>query len=224
MSTPVRKETATLQTLAKLGSATVYEASGRRGGIDVPLVQVVPGSAIAGPARTVRCGQGDNRAVHEVMQHLQPGEVLVLTMPEPQPIALVGELLLTQAQHRGAAGVLVDAATRDIAEVRAMGLPVWTRWARIIGATKSHRGELDIEVTVGGTAIRPGDIVVLDEDGGAVIDRHHVREVLEASTARRDKESAMRERLSKGELSYDIHGLRAQDEAQPGSLQREAPA
>ena len=224
MTASVREEEATLRALADLGSATVYEASGRSGAIDVPLLQVVPGSAVAGPARTVRCGQDDNRAVHEVMQHLQPGEVLVLTMPEPHPVALVGELLLTQAQQRGAAGVLVDAATRDVAEVRRMGLPVWTRWARIVGATKVQRGELDVEVAVGGAAIRPGDVVVLDEDGGVVVDRDRVAEVVEASSARRDKEAAMRERLIRGELSYDIHGLRTQDEPTHGSARREAQA
>jgi 4-hydroxy-4-methyl-2-oxoglutarate aldolase len=220
VSASLQEQAATLRTLAELGSATVYEASGRRGVIDAPLLQVVPGSAVAGPARTVRCGQDDNRAVHEVMEHIQPGEVLVLTMPEPRPIALVGELLLTQAMHRGAAGVLVDAATRDLAEVRKMGLPVWTRWARIVGAGKSHRGELDVEVAVGGATIRPGDVVVLDEDGGVVVDRDDLDDVLQASIARRDKETAMRERLRRGELSYDIHGLRAQDTREA----QEAPA
>ena len=58
----------------------------------------MPGSRAAGPARTVRCGQDDNLMVHAVMAEVQPGEVLVLTMPEPRPVALVGELLATQAQ------------------------------------------------------------------------------------------------------------------------------
>ncbi len=68
---------------------------------------------MAGPARTVRCGQGDNLMVHAVMEQAQPGEILVLTMPEPAPVALIGELLATQALVRQVAGILVDAAVRD---------------------------------------------------------------------------------------------------------------
>src|SRR3979490_799756 len=113
--------------LAALGSATVYEAGGRRGYVDADLVQVVPGSRVAGPARTVRCGQDDNLMVHAVMAEGQPGEVIVLSMPEPRPVALVGELLATQARARGAAAMLIDASARDLEELAELGLPIWTR-------------------------------------------------------------------------------------------------
>ena len=100
--------------LARLGSATVYEAGGRGGYVDADLIQVVPGSRAAGPARTVRCGQDDNLMVHAVMADVQPGEVIVLSMPEPRPVALGGELLATQAQAHGAAAMLIDASVRDV--------------------------------------------------------------------------------------------------------------
>ena len=67
--------------LARLGAATVYEASRREGLVDADLRQIIPGSRVCGPARTVRCGQGDNLMVHAAMERLAPGEVLVLTMP-----------------------------------------------------------------------------------------------------------------------------------------------
>jgi 4-hydroxy-4-methyl-2-oxoglutarate aldolase len=91
----------------------VFEASGREGLVDLDLHQVIPGSRAAGPARTVRCGQGDILMVHAAMDRVQPGDVLVLTMPEPEPTALLGELLATQAKLRGAVAVLIDAAVRD---------------------------------------------------------------------------------------------------------------
>src|SRR5206468_2179804 len=94
--------------LAELGVATVYEASGRRGLIDADLERIVPGTSAAGPARTVRCGDGDNLMVHAAMAHAQAGDVLVLTMPAPKPVALMGDLLATQAKVRGVAAVLVD--------------------------------------------------------------------------------------------------------------------
>jgi 4-hydroxy-4-methyl-2-oxoglutarate aldolase len=195
--------------LARLGAATVYEASGRQGLVDVELRQIVPGSRACGPARTVRCGQDDNLMVHAAMARLQPGEVLVLTMPEPAAVALVGDLLATQAQARGAAAILVDAAVRDVEELAALGLPVWARWVRSRGATKTDVGALDVPVTVGGQEIRPGDLVVLDADGATVVAAERAAEVLEASRAREEKERAKRERLQAGALSYELDGLRA---------------
>jgi 4-hydroxy-4-methyl-2-oxoglutarate aldolase len=200
---------ARLSELARLGSATVYEAGGRGGYIDLDLHQLVPGSRVAGPARTVRCGQDDNLMVHAVMERIEPGDVLVLTMPEPRAVALVGDLLATQAKVAGAAGVLIDASVRDAAELAEMGLPIWARWLRVRGATKTVVGEIDVPVVVGGAGINPGDIVVLDADGGAILEAARVAEVLAASLEREEKERAKRARLAAGERSYDLDGLRA---------------
>lgn len=194
--------------LARLGSATVYEASGRDGMVDVGFEQVIPGSRAAGPARTVRCGQGDNLMVHAVMERIEPGDVVVLTMPEPEPVALVGELLATQAERRGAAALLVDAAVRDVEELRALGLPVWAHWVRVRGAEKAAVGSIDEPVEVGGAEIRPGDAVVLDEDGVVVVRRERLDEVLGASRERALREVDKRAKLSEGSLSYDLDGLR----------------
>src|SRR5579859_406386 len=173
--------------LAHYGVATVYEAAGRSGLIDIPLVQIIPGSRAAGPARTVRCGQGDNLMVHAVMEQAQPGEILVLTMPEPAPVALIGELLATQALVRQVAAILVDAAVRDAEELQSLGLPIWTRWIRVRGATKTHVGAINETVTVGGTSIAPGDLVVLDADGAVAIAAARAPAVLEAARARTHK-------------------------------------
>lgn len=194
--------------LSELGVATVYEASGREGLIDIPLIQLIPNSRVAGPARTVLCGQDDNLMVHAVIEHIQPGEVLVLSMPEPAPVALVGELLATQAKVRGAAGILVDASVRDVSELIELGLPIWGHFIRVRGATKTKIGELNRTVTVGGTDIAPGDIVVMDVDGGVRVNRERVEAVLKASEERLAREDALRKKLLAGQISYDLHGLR----------------
>jgi 4-hydroxy-4-methyl-2-oxoglutarate aldolase len=198
-----------LSELARLGSATVYEAGGRRGYVDVDLHQIVSGSRAGGPARSVLCGQDDNLMVHAVMERIVPGEVLVLAMPQPRPVALVGDLLATQAQAAGAAAVLVDASVRDVEELAEMGLPIWARWLRVRGAEKTQPGSLDVPVTVGGALINPGDIVVLDADGVAVVEAARVDEVLAASLQREEKERVKRAKLRAGERSYDLDGLRA---------------
>lgn len=199
--------------LAALGSATVYEAGGRRGYVDADLVQVVPGSRVAGPARTVRCGQDDNLMVHAVMAEVQRGEVIVLSMPEPRPVALVGELLATQARARGAAGMLIDASVRDVEELAELRLPIWARWVRVRGAGKDRRGVIGEPVTVGGATIRQGDVVVLDADGAAVVESERIDAVLAASRERSERERVKRAKLEAGALSYDLDGLRERVEA-----------
>lgn len=197
-----------LTRLRDLGVATVYEASGREGLIDIQLIQVIPGSRAAGPARTVRCGQDDNLMVHAVIEHIQPGEVLVLTMPEPRPVALIGELLATQVKVRRAAAILVDASVRDVTELVDLGLPIWARFVRARGATKTAIGEINGVVEVGGAAISPGDIVVLDADGAVCVQQARAEAVLDASEQRQVHEAHLREQLLAGAMSYDLHGLR----------------
>jgi 4-hydroxy-4-methyl-2-oxoglutarate aldolase len=198
----------TLAELARLGSATAYEAGGRRGYVDADLHQILPGSRVAGPARTVVCGQDDNLMVHAVMADVQPGEVIVLTMPSPRPVALVGDLLATQAKAQGAAGMLIDASVRDIEELVELGLPIWARWIRVKGAAKDVAGTIGEPVVVGGATIRTGDLLVLDADGVAVVEHERVDEVLGASLQREERERVKRAKLQGGALSYDLDGLR----------------
>jgi 4-hydroxy-4-methyl-2-oxoglutarate aldolase len=194
--------------LARLGVATVHEAAGRTGIIDLPLTQVVPGSRVAGPARIALCAPRDNTMVHAVIAHAEPGDVLVLTSAHPTPHAYIGELLATQAQQRGVAGILVDAAVRDLDELAAIGLPIWARWVRAQGATKGEIGELDVLVVVGGTEIRPGDLVVMDCDGAMALPAARVDEVVPLALEREKREAEMRQRYAAGELSYDAQGIR----------------
>ncbi len=147
--------------------------------------------------------------VHAVLDQVQPGEVLVLTMPEPEPVALVGELLATQALVRQVAALLIDASVRDTEELRSLGLPIWTRWIRVRGATKTKVGTINEPVVIGGATIAPGDIVVLDVDGAVVVAVQEAARVLEAAQAREAHEADLRKKLQAGALSYDLHGLRA---------------
>ncbi len=197
-----------LNRFSELGVATVYEASGRDGLIDIPLIQLIPGIRAAGPARTALCGQDDNLMVHAVIEQIQPGEVLVLSMPEPRSVALIGELLATQVKVRGAAAILVDAAVRDVEELAQLGLPIWAHFIRVKGATKTKVGELNVTLSIGGTQISPRDIVVLDADGAVCVKQERAVEVLKAAEDRFAREAGLRKKLLEGEMTYDLHGLR----------------
>ena len=183
---------------ARLGVATVHEAAGRLGVVDVPLMQVVPHSRVAGPARTALCAPHDNTMAHALIAAANPGDILVLTSPRPTPHAFIGELLATQAQKRGVAGILVDAAVRDLDELADIGLPVWARWVRAQGPEKGELGALDVLVLVGSIEFRPGDLVVMDCDGAMALPAARVDEVLPLALEREEQEAAMRKRYAGG--------------------------
>jgi 4-hydroxy-4-methyl-2-oxoglutarate aldolase len=199
--------------LAEIGTATVYEASGRQGLIDLPLIQVVPKSRAAGKARTVLCGQGDNVMIHACIEHIQPGEIVVLAQPESQAVALIGDMLVTQMAAAGAVGALLNGAVRDVEELVELGLPIWTQFVRVRGATKTEIGRLNIPVAMGGNIIYPGDIVVMDTDGAITVRPSRLDEILEKAEVRATKEAALREQYKNGLRSYDLRGWRKSVEA-----------
>jgi 4-hydroxy-4-methyl-2-oxoglutarate aldolase len=129
-------------------------------------------------------------------------------MPDPFPVALVGDLLATQAREQGVAALLVDGSVRDVEELAELGLPVWARWIRVRGAAKDAPGTLDEPVTVGGQRIAAGDVVVLDADGAAVVPSARIDDVLAASLEREERERVKRAKLEAGALSYDLDDLR----------------
>jgi 4-hydroxy-4-methyl-2-oxoglutarate aldolase len=194
--------------LAELGTATVYEAAGRQGLIDLPLIQIVSKSRVAGKARTVLCGQGDNLMVHACIEHIEPGEIVVLAQPESQAVALIGDMLVTQMKVAGAAGVLLNGSIRDFEDLVGLGLPIWAQFVRVRGATKREVGRLNVPVTLGGHVIYPGDIVVMDADGAIAVSSAQLDEVLAKAEERAMKEAALREQYKNGAHSYDLHGLR----------------
>lgn len=199
--------------LAEIGTASIYEASGREGLIDLPLIQLLPKSRVAGKARTVLCGQGDNLMVHACIEHIQPGEIVVLAQPTSQAVALIGDLLVTQIQVAGAAAILSNGAVRDAEELVNLGLPIWTQYQRVRGASKDKVGKLNIPVDIGGHRVHPGDIIVMDADGAVAVAHARLGEVLEKSEQRLLKEEAVRARYLNGERSYDMRGWREKVEA-----------
>lgn len=106
----------------------------------------------------------------------------------------------------------VNGSVQDADTLRELGLPVWTRWIRVRGATKTHRGAIDRHVVVGGAVICPGDAVVMDGDGVVVVAADRIDDVLAAGRAREAKEAEARREYLAGGLSYDLHGFRAADE------------
>jgi RraA family protein len=123
------------------------------------------GGALLGIAFTVRTRPGDNLAIHRALEMVGPGDVIVVDGGGDESRALVGEIMATIAQYRGAAGYVIDGAIRDAGALAASDFPVYARAAIHRGPYKSGPGEINVPVSVGGSVISPGDIVVGDEDG-----------------------------------------------------------
>jgi 4-hydroxy-4-methyl-2-oxoglutarate aldolase len=200
---------------ASYGVSTMFEAAGRTGLVDLDLIAHIPTAKVAGRARTVRCGQDDNLMVPAAIARAERGDILVMRMPESRPVSLLGELLATQCVARGVAGVLVDAAIRDAVAIRELGLPVWSRYVRARSAAKNVVGELDEPLELGGTTIASGDLIVLDGDGALAVPAGRAADVVRLASERDAAEASKRERYRRGELSYDLDGLRRLVERSP---------
>ncbi len=123
------------------------------------------GGALVGVAFTVRTRPGDNLAIHKALELVGPGDVIVVDGGGDESRALVGEIMKTIAQWRGAEGYVIDGAIRDVGAIAADTYPFFARAAIHRGPYKSGPGEINVPVSIGGLVISPGDIVVGDEDG-----------------------------------------------------------
>lgn len=194
--------------LAEAGAATVHEADGRRGAVSPGLSPIQTGARIAGSAVTVSCHPGDNLMIHAAVEQVRPGDVVVITTTSPSTDGMLGDLLATSLRARGAIGVVLDAGVRDVADLRAMGFPVWSRAISTQGTVKASPGSVNVPIVVGGQIVHPGDAIVADDDGIVVVPHERAATVVQAARARTAKEDAKRDRLAAGELGLDMYRLR----------------
>ena len=148
------------------------------------------GGKLAGCAFTVRTRPGDNLAIHKALELVGPGDVIVVDGGGDETRALIGEIMLNIAQYRGAAGYVIDGAVRDVGALAASDFPVFARAAIHRGPYKSGPGEINVPVSIGGSVIAPGDIVVGDEDGVVAFPQAIAPTLLEAVKAQIAREEA----------------------------------
>jgi len=204
-----RADLADVDALAAFGVATVHEAMGRTGYLGPQIRPVYLGSRVGGTAVTVVCWPGDNLMIHAAVEQCQPGDVLVVTTTSPSADGAFGELLGTSLLQRGVRGLVTTGGVRDVAELHAMGFPVFSAAVSAQGTVKATAGAVNVPIGISGQRIDAGDAIVADDDGVVVVPRRAVPEVVAAARARAEKEDVSRAAFRRGELGLDRYGLRA---------------
>lgn len=195
---------AQIETLKRLGTATVHEAQGQTGALTAAIKPIDPTRRLAGPAFTIDVPPGDNLIVHFGLTRARPGDVLVVNAKGYVECGLWGDILTLAAQQIGVQGLVIDGAVRDSEAIIALGFPAFARGVSIKGPQKNRSGHINIPISCGGTLIKPHDIVLGDRDGVVVIPQSNLNQVIAAALRREAAEIALKEGIRAGQSTVDL--------------------
>ena len=150
---------------ATLPAAILADVYGRRSTLSGRIAALSPAMKVAGPALTVEVRPGDNLMIHAALAIARPGDVIIVDGKADQTCALIGEIMVSQAMAIGVAGMVLDAAVRDVEALRTKGFPVFSFGFNPCGPTKRVSGRVNHPISVGGITVNPGDLVLGDADG-----------------------------------------------------------
>lgn len=149
---------------------------------------------LLGPAFTVRTNGMDYSALNEIKEHVQPGDVLVIDRNGDVEHAVVGEFRALNFIRLGLAGCIIDGAATDILEIQKMRFPTFSRTISARVAKSIGRdGAIGIPIQCGGVIVNPGELIIADDNGIAVISEAEAEEHLEYSLDLDKREKEWRE-------------------------------
>jgi len=190
-----------------IGSATVHEASGRKGYVDCAIKPIAQGVRICGPAFTVECHPKDNLMLHKALEKAQPGDIIVASTGGHYEAGYFGGLMATSAIARKVGGLAIDGCIRDSEEIIKTKWPVFCRGFCIFGTAKTGPGLVNHPIIFGGTLVNPGDLILGDGDGMVVVARVDCKTVLEKSIERVEAEKKKSAQLAAGISSVEFNKL-----------------
>ena len=189
---------ATARQFLDLPVANVSDSMARMTAGGARLRPYYSGGRMAGPAFTVKTRPGDNLMIHKALQLVQAGDVLVVDAGGDLTNALIGEIMVGHAAKIGVAGIIINGAIRDAAELRAGSLPVFAAGVTHRGPYKDGPGEINVPVAIDGMVIEPGDLVLGDEDGILSVPYADVDHILSATQAKQAAEVKMIAEIAAG--------------------------
>src|SRR3954468_7455681 len=156
-----------------------------------------------GQALTVQLSKGDLIDPLKALEMGQPGDIIVVDAGGDTEVSVCGGLMGGLAKNRGIRGMIVDGAGRDTDELEDIGWPIWTRAITARGthtmfSARKEELSINVPVTVGGVVVHPGDFVVADTIGVAVIPSAKAEEVVQMAKEQAEREQATREWVQKG--------------------------
>jgi regulator of RNase E activity RraA len=182
-----------------MASANVADAMGRFNFMD-PAIRSRTGFPLCGSAVTVLCRPADNLMVHKALDLAQPGDVVVVNTVGNTTTAVFGDLMCRTAAAKKLGGLVVDGAIRDVEGIRALGFAAFSRAVSPGSCDKDGPGEVNVPIACGGAVVMPGDIIVGDDDGIAVVPRTHAEEVLRLTQELMERERARIAEIDEGML------------------------
>jgi 4-hydroxy-4-methyl-2-oxoglutarate aldolase len=197
------------QQLAQYPTPNVSDAQGGLGVLRAAIRSMVPGARVLGPAHTVKCYPGSIITVHKALLEARPGDVLVVDGEGDDRGALWGELMTLQAQANGLAGIVIDGALRDRDAIITAGFPAFAASVTPRVGTNRRVGQTQVPITCGGVVVRPGDIVLGDDDGVVIVPLEQWQTTLEATEAVKRKEAGVRRDIAAGQQLGDLIGFRS---------------
>ncbi len=162
---------------------------------------------LVGQAVTVSCAPTDNSILVEAIERCRPGDVLVLHRHDDRRHAAWGGILSLAAQRAGVAGIVIDGAATDWAEITEMRFPVFCRNLSALTTRKQDLGgTVGSPVPCGGVTVRSGDVILGDEDGVVVIPQAEVTEAVRRGQEKERSEARMRGALLEGRSLREARG------------------
>jgi 4-hydroxy-4-methyl-2-oxoglutarate aldolase len=164
---------------------------------------------VTGQAVTVQLSSGDLVDPLRALEMGQAGDVIVVDAGGDTEVSVCGGLMGGLAKNRGIRGMIVDGAGRDIDELEAIGWPIWTRAITPRGTHTMFSGrkeELSINVPIacGGVIVRPGDFIVADTIGVAVVPLNKAEEMLTLAAEQAEREQNTRKWVAQGKTVEDL--------------------
>jgi len=196
-----------LKEFSKFGTAQISDAMERYGVMSSQIKPLFENMSLCGPAFTVKCYPKDNLMCHYALKYAQPSDILVVDCGGFTEAGYWGEIMSLMARKKQLGGLVIDGGVRDKSNLRKIGFPIFSRAVFPGGTVKYSQGSLNASISCGGIVVSPGDIVIGDSDGVAVVPFNKTSSVLNRAKEILEKETEMKKQISDGKELFDLLGF-----------------